>query len=216
VGDEGKVTAIDLAEGMLAFARRKARAHKVKNIEFRSMDATHLEFPDNTFDVVTCGLAIFYFPDIEGTLREMFRVLKPDGTLGISSADPEHAFSPLSEPYMARLRKTAGELGVNPPAYSETASQTRTKSGLSKLLEDAGFTDIDVKVDSIPVCFTSAKDWWNHGRGSTWGDLVLADMSDEARQDFKDKHLAEVNRLFTKQGVITATPMVLAIAHKPD
>ena len=214
VGGTGKVTAIDLAEGMLEFSTRKARAHKAKNLEFKQMDAQNLQFDDNTFDIVTCGLAIFYFPDIPGTLKEMLRVLKPGGTLGLITADPENAFSPLSEPYMAALRKTASELGVDPPAYHEIAAQTRTRSGLEKLLKEARFPHVQVREESIPVRFFDPKDWWNHGRGSTWGDLVLADMPADARQTFQDNHLAEVKPLFNGDGVQTATPVVFAIAHK--
>ncbi len=212
---DGKVVGIDLAEAMLEVAERKSLTRKVKNVEFKQMDAQHLEFEDNTFDIVTCGLALFYFPDIEGTLREMYRVLKPGGTLGISTANPENAFSPLSEPYMAMLRKTAKELGVNPPAYPEISDLTRTRDGLEKLLKEAGFADADVREETIPVRFANTRDWWEYGRGSTWGDLVLADMPEEASQAFKDKHLDEVKHLFTEDGVNTATPVVFAIAHKP-
>jgi ubiquinone/menaquinone biosynthesis C-methylase UbiE len=216
VGNEGKVIAIDLAEGMLEFAQRKARARKVKNIEFKRMDAGHLEFEDNTFDAITCGLAIFYFPDIEGTLKEMCRVLKPGGTLGLSTADPETAFSPLSETYMKRLRTTAEVLDISPPGYSELAAMTRNKSGLETLLKDAGYEDIKIQEDSIPVNFTSPEDWWNHGRGSTWGELLLKEMLENERDELEAAHLKEIKPLFSEDGVKTATPVIFAIAHKPE
>src|SRR5207253_476917 len=108
------------------------------------------------------------------------------------------------------------ELDVHPPEYSELAALTRKEEGLAQLLKEAGFEDIKVNEENIPVRFTSPKDWWDHGRGSTWGDLVFADMPEEARQAFKDKHLAEVKHLFTEEGVSTATPVVFAIARKPQ
>ena len=214
VGNEGKVIGIDLAQRMLDFAERKARAHKVKNIEFKQMNAQQLEFEDNTFDVVACSLAIFYFPDIEGALQEMKRVLKPGGTLGIATADPHNAFMPLSEPYMARLHRTTDELDIHPPEYSELSTQTRKKDGLKRLINEAGFADVDVREESIPVHFTAPEDWWNYGRGSTWGDLVLDEMPPDARENFKKVHLDEVKKFFSKDGVKTATPVIFATAKK--
>ncbi len=48
------------------------------------MDAEHLDFPDQTFDAVTCALSLFLCPDMEAALREMYRVAKPGGSIGIS------------------------------------------------------------------------------------------------------------------------------------
>jgi aconitate hydratase len=216
VGPEGKVYAIDLADAMLEYAERKARARKVKNVEFKRMDAMHLDFEDDVFDVVTCGLALFYFPDIMGALQEMRRVLKPGGTLGISTADAENAFSPLSEPYMRSIRKAAGDLQIDAPAYPEIAGLTRTKGGLEKLLKEAGFTDVKVEVENIPVHFTAPDDWWEHGRGSTWGDLILDSMDQSKRDEFKDTHMGDVKKFFKEDGVKTATPIIFATATSPD
>ncbi|HET9494800.1 MAG TPA: class I SAM-dependent methyltransferase [Chloroflexia bacterium] len=215
VGPEGKVLAIDLAEGMLDFATRKARAHKVRNVEFIRMDAQHLEFEDNTFDVVVCGLAVFYFPDIEGALQEMRRVLKPGGKFGVSSADPENAFSPLSEPYMAGLRKASDKLGLNPPAYSDVAALTRRKDTLAGLIKQAGFERVEVNEENVPVRFNSFEDWWAYGRGSTWGEILLEQMIEDQRVDFQRAHRAEVEKLFGEEGVKTATPVLFGVAYKP-
>ena len=68
--------------------------------------------------------------------------------------------------------------------------------------------------ESIPVHFTAPNDWWNYGRGSTWGDLVLDEMPKEHRERFKKAHLEEVKRHFSRDGVRTATPVVFAIAKK--
>ncbi len=146
----------------------------------------------------------------------MLRVLKPGGTLGISTADPNNAFLPLSKPYMERLRKTADELDIHPPEYSDLSALTRTKEGLGELLKEAGLTGIEMREDQIPVHFNSPEDWWNYGRGSTWGDLLLADMTEEKLEEFKQAHLEEVKSHFSDEGVKTATPVLFAIAHKPS
>ena len=46
---------------------------------------------------------------------------------------------------MSRLHDTANSLNLDLPAYPETASLTRTKDGLKKLLGEAGFVDVEVR-----------------------------------------------------------------------
>ena len=216
VGPDGRVVAIDLAQAMLDLAERKARARRLRNIEWKQMNAQNLEFEDNTFDVVACSLAIFYFPDIEGALQEMMRVLKPGGKLGITTADPETAFSPLSQPYMAALRKLSDELKLDQPEYSDTAKLTRQKKGLLNLVKEAGFKDVEITEESIPVRFTTMEDWWEYGRGSTWGDLLLDRLTPEQKAGFRKTHEDEIKKHFGAEGIRTATTVLLVLAKKPE
>lgn len=214
VGPEGKVVAIDLAQGMLDYAERKARARRLKNIEWKMMNAQQLEFEDNTFDVVSCSLAIFYFPDIPGALKEMLRVLKPGGKLGLTTADPETAFSPLSQPYMAALRKLSDELKLDQPAYSDTSKLTRQKKGLMELVKEAGFKDVEMIEENIPVRFTSLEDWWQYGRGSTWGDIMLDRLSADQKAAFRKQHEDEIKGKFGSEGIRAETPVLFALGTK--
>ena len=70
---------IDYAESMLAGARHRFEGQP--NIEVRHADATDLPYGEATFDTANIANAIHCFPDVEGALRDIFRVLKPDGTL---------------------------------------------------------------------------------------------------------------------------------------
>jgi ubiquinone/menaquinone biosynthesis C-methylase UbiE len=47
-------------------------------------DVTQLPFDDANFDLVTCNNALHYFPDAAATLREIRRVISPDGNLVIT------------------------------------------------------------------------------------------------------------------------------------
>jgi ubiquinone/menaquinone biosynthesis C-methylase UbiE len=214
VGPEGRVVAIDLSKGVLDYAERKARARRLKNVEWKIMNAQKLEFEDDTFDIVACSLAIFYFPDIQGALKEMLRVLKPGGKIGITTADPETAFSPLSQPYMAALRKLSDELKLDQPEYSATAKLTRQKKGLTELVKEAGFKNVDLIEESIPVRFTTLEDWWQYGRGSTWGDIMLDRLSPNQQAEFRKKHEDEIKGKFGSEGIRAETPVLFALGEK--
>lgn len=82
-------TGIDLSAGMLAVARSAATGLPFP-VDLRHMDATHLDFPDASFDTVTVSLALCTVPDPAETLREMARVCRPDGRIVLL----EHVLSP--------------------------------------------------------------------------------------------------------------------------
>ncbi|MFQ5468502.1 MAG: methyltransferase domain-containing protein, partial [Kiloniellaceae bacterium] len=83
VGQKGQVVGVDLNEGMLAVAARTE-----PKVEWRQGDAEHLPFEDASFDVVVSQFALMYFPDRVAALREMWRVLAPDGRLAVVAWAP--------------------------------------------------------------------------------------------------------------------------------
>ena len=76
VGPSGKITAFDLAEEMLAMARTK---NGEENIDYIQGDISASPFKNNTFDAVICNSCFPHFPDKQGSVHEMARILKPDG-----------------------------------------------------------------------------------------------------------------------------------------
>ncbi len=101
VGPKGQVIGVDLSEGMLAQARRKAGDLP---IEFRQMDAERLAFDDATFDVVLCGFGIFFLSDMIRGVCEMRRVLRLGGRLAFSTAH-QAALEPLMEMTLTCLER---------------------------------------------------------------------------------------------------------------
>lgn len=72
------VTAIDLTPAMVEKTRARGFA-----VDARVMDASKLEFPDASFDVVILHLILAVVPDPYGTAREAARVLRPGGRASI-------------------------------------------------------------------------------------------------------------------------------------
>ncbi len=78
----GRVIGADLSRNMLARAATKIDDPRVTLIW---TPAEHLPFPDDTFDVVTCLEAIEFMIHREAVLRELMRVLRPDGLMLITN-----------------------------------------------------------------------------------------------------------------------------------
>lgn len=74
------LVALDLSEGMLARARRRAARHGVR-VRFLVGDAARLPFPGGHFDTVVSSLTTCTFPDPVAALREMGRVCGPGGSI---------------------------------------------------------------------------------------------------------------------------------------
>jgi len=74
------VIAIDISPKMLERAARKASAYS-GSIELREMDVCALEFADSTFDTIATAFTFCSVPKPVLGLRELRRVLKPDGQL---------------------------------------------------------------------------------------------------------------------------------------
>jgi ubiquinone/menaquinone biosynthesis C-methylase UbiE len=82
---------IDLTEAMLATGRLEAEAEGRRNVLFMRGDAAHLEFVDDSFDLVLSRFAVHHFERPQEQVGEMVRVCRPNGRVAIIdlvAADP--------------------------------------------------------------------------------------------------------------------------------
>ena len=73
-----KVTGIDFSTTMLEIAKKKNYHNK---IEYINADCLKLPFEDNFFDIITIFFGLRNIPDKEKAIKEIYRVLKPDGEI---------------------------------------------------------------------------------------------------------------------------------------
>jgi len=78
-----RLTGIDLSQEMLDKAIERCQELAMPNVTLKVMDATSLDFGDNEFDKALATYTISAVPDPVAVLREMRRVVKPDGVLVI-------------------------------------------------------------------------------------------------------------------------------------
>lgn len=83
VAPHGQVIGVDMTPSMLAKAQTSATTAQVDNVEFRKGYGEALPVPDGWADVVISNGVLNLMPDKAQALREMARVLKPNGRLQI-------------------------------------------------------------------------------------------------------------------------------------
>ena len=126
----GRVDGIDYAPASVAVARQHtAELIASGRVAVQHASVSHLPFPDQSFDFVTAVETHFYWPDLVADLREVLRVLKPEGRLIIVAETYKgRRFDWLYRPIMRGLLD----------ANYLTLDQHRA------LLTEAGFSDIEV------------------------------------------------------------------------
>jgi ubiquinone/menaquinone biosynthesis C-methylase UbiE len=87
-GFTGRITAIDTSPYLIAAANRLGEEDGVASaVEFRTGDARALDLPEASFDSVVAHTLVSHVEDPLGVLREIARVVKPGGTVGIFDGD---------------------------------------------------------------------------------------------------------------------------------
>ncbi|MEJ2534987.1 MAG: class I SAM-dependent methyltransferase, partial [Gammaproteobacteria bacterium] len=98
---EAEVHGIDVAPGILRYAHARAENRGVP-VHFRQMDATDMDWPDASFDVVFSSMFLHELPlkDIRAYFREAYRVLKPGGLLWNMELPPNAAMGAYESFYL--------------------------------------------------------------------------------------------------------------------
>jgi ubiquinone/menaquinone biosynthesis C-methylase UbiE len=172
------VTATDAAPGMVS--RLKADHPE---LDVHVMDAAHLDFDADTFDVVTAGFVLHLLDDPAAALREIKRVLKPGGLVAFTTLGrvPD-GFEP-ADGSTALFTEFAKYL---PPGGSMGEPFHQIDSMVA-----AGFTEIsetDVRVElTVPDAETFWQWFQTHGARKFFDDL-----DDVRRAEFHDRLIADL------------------------
>ncbi len=82
----GRVVGVDQRDGDLARARELAAVRNVANVTFQTASIYKLPFPDACFDAASAHHVLVHLADPVAALREIRRVLRPGGIVGIVDA----------------------------------------------------------------------------------------------------------------------------------
>jgi demethylmenaquinone methyltransferase / 2-methoxy-6-polyprenyl-1,4-benzoquinol methylase len=140
-----QVTGLDFSSKMLERARRKDGA-----VEWVQGDALALPFEDASFDAATVGFGVRNVADLETGLRELRRVLRPGGRLGILEiTTPRGALAPFYRLWFDRVVPLLGKVLPGGAAYTYLPASVRrfpAPESLAALLERTGFGSVQYRV----------------------------------------------------------------------
>lgn len=116
-GAVASAAGVDLSEAMLVEARKNALGLGLVNTRFQQGDGEALPFTDESFDIVTCKLALHYFPDPVHAIGEMWRVARKGATIVL--VDRVSSEDSLKQAYLNRIEKLRTPSKVKVYATSE-------------------------------------------------------------------------------------------------
>ncbi|MDP8923625.1 MAG: class I SAM-dependent methyltransferase [Chloroflexota bacterium] len=114
----GEVIGLDLQPAQIERARLLAAERGVLNVRFEVGDVSQLPFPDASFDAAFAHTLLLHVRDRVGALREIRRVLKPGGVVGV--VDDDHGArlvappTPLMEEALGLFMKVVQHHGGDP------------------------------------------------------------------------------------------------------
>ena len=151
VGPEGVVLATDISRAMLDVAQEAARAAGLGNVQTRVMDAQQLELASGSIDAVISRYCFQFVPDLQRTLGEVRRVLKPGGRLAAM------VFSAVEKnPYRAAPQAIASRLAGRPfPEPGPGQWAINDPGTLTAAYQQASLRDVEVRSANLAWRFPS-------------------------------------------------------------
>jgi ubiquinone/menaquinone biosynthesis C-methylase UbiE len=213
VGPSGSVIGLDLAEQMLAAARRKATALGLANVTFRTGDVTALPFEANSFDAVTSRFCLMFLPEIPKAAAEIARVLKPGGWVAVAVWSV-----PDQNPYlMIPITVIKQFLDLPPPDPTAPGIFRLAKPGdLVGMLQQAGFTNLSEEEFVADVRFPSGEEYY-----ASLMDIaapiqnLFAKLSDQQKADARGRIVTSVDQYRRADGFALPIAVRMVAARKP-
>jgi 2-polyprenyl-3-methyl-5-hydroxy-6-metoxy-1,4-benzoquinol methylase len=167
------VVAVDVDEPALTFAQK---SNSADNLMYLAMDSQKLAFTDASFDAVTCTHIYEHVPDPAALMREIHRVLKPNGVCFFSAGNRLSLMEPHYRlPLLSILPKWLAHIYLRLMQRGNFYYETHlTYWGLRKLVSHFELIDYTIKVVREPLRF-SAEDMI--APGSIKQKIILATLA---------------------------------------
>jgi SAM-dependent methyltransferase len=167
VGPSGYVLGLDLAEPALERARAKAAAQGLANAEFRAVDIEHTGEPTGSYDAVVCVFGVFFLPDMAAAVAELWRVVRPGGTLAVTVWGPRF-MEPASTAFWSAVGAELPDL-VDP---FRPWTRVTGPEALADLLRAGGVPAPEVEAVPATHPLADPDDWWTIVLGTGFRSTV--------------------------------------------
>jgi len=148
VGSSGSVTYTDPTAGMVKAAREESKRRGLSNIEFHQCSVEEIPFVDNSFDVAVGRLSAMFFPDVLSGLRQVLRVVKPNGVVSflVWTGKEFNPFFTVVTEILDRFVQADQEDEDAPTAFRFAAP-----GKLAKLLQQAGAASVTERIFEFSI-----------------------------------------------------------------
>lgn len=153
-----KIVGLDISEGMLSVGRNKIAKQNLSNkIEMVFGDSENIPFNDNYFDAITVAFGVRNFENLEKGLKEIYRVLKPEGVFVVleTSVPTKTPYKQGYNFYSKRILPLIGKMfSKDKVAYkylSDSAAAFPYGIAFNNILEKIGFIDVVNKPQTFGV-----------------------------------------------------------------
>ena len=148
-----KLTATDLNQPMIDYARSKSGFDALEPIEWRTADAAALPFPAAAFDALVCQFGLMFVPDKDAAFREARRVLKRGGLLAFNVWDSlaHNAFGRIAH------ETIGGFFATDAPNFYQVPFGFHDPDVLRRLLTANDFGKVELDHVTLDVRSASAK-----------------------------------------------------------
>jgi SAM-dependent methyltransferase len=201
MGPTGSAVATDFIPDWEPHVAATAAEAGVSNIQFATMPAEALAFPDGTFDVVYCQFGLMFMPDPVAALREMRRVLRPGGRIGVAVwSVPEKVGIFL----IARIVASA-----LPPAEDPSLPSPLSMGApglVAGLVAEAGFQDVTVHLVTRHYEIVDAETEWERWTADQISPIArgVRELPEREQRRLRDDAVAALEAL--REGGIIRVP----------
>jgi demethylmenaquinone methyltransferase/2-methoxy-6-polyprenyl-1,4-benzoquinol methylase len=157
--ENAKVYGVDISEKMLEIGKEKVENKGLNDrISFSISRAESLDFQDDTFDAVTVAFGVRNFSDREKGLKEILRVLKPNGTMIVLElSEPQNVIVRwFYNLYFKNILPLIGKrVSGNANAYrylQQTVEKFPMPKEFMSMLKAIGYQDVKHKALSCGLC----------------------------------------------------------------
>ena len=159
VGDDGKLISTDFAEAMVEAARDLGAHLGVTNAEYKTMDAEHMDLPDDSVDGIVCRWGFMLMLDPQSALKETRRVLKPGGRLAFSVWG-----TPADNPWVTTMGMILTMRGKPPqgdPFGPGGMFSMSEHDRIRAMVTEAGYTNVDIEDMKVAWTFDDFEAFWS-------------------------------------------------------
>jgi demethylmenaquinone methyltransferase/2-methoxy-6-polyprenyl-1,4-benzoquinol methylase len=154
-----KITGVDISEGMLSIAAEKIKKRGLENIfKVELGDSEKLLFDNDTFDAVTVAYGVRNFENLELGLKDMLRVLKPQGKAVILEFSKPRRF-PIKQLYSFYFHYITPAIGnffsKDNSAYKylpESVKNFPDGDAFINLMQKVGYRNTKCRVLAFGIC----------------------------------------------------------------